>query len=551
MAVEQRARVALDLGEVLGLLGRDERHGLAGALRAARAADAVDVVLRLLRRVVVDHVRDAVHVDAARGDVGGDEHFHLARLEAVERALALVLRAVAVHGRGLEALLGELLRDAVGAALGAREDEHAVDGLLFENADQQVELVGALDGAGALAHGVGSGADLADADLLRLVEHFLGQLADLVRHGGREQQRLALLRHGGDDGADVADKAHVEHPVGLVEDEDVDVRDVDAAALHVVEQTARRGDEHVDACLERLELRPEADAAEDGGAAEVGVLAVDADGFLDLEREFARRRDDEGADGPAARAGRERLRDEPVDHRQHEGGRFAGARLSAADQVGALDGERDGLGLDGGGVLVAGVEDAAENGLGKPELTKRNQVNRGGAPPAAGRDRIACDVQAKPIGGGALLWSGAASRSRRARGVVPRWPVVIRFRNADLGSASETLRPLRGLPNRERGEGGATRRLASGCKTDARARELHGTREPGRARAGNSPCSSTAPPPRRGRRRRGGRFRWRAGARGAAGAPSPQTPAAPRGARGPAGGASARASCAGARRRDG
>ena len=54
---------------------------------------------------------------------------------------------------------------------------------------------------------------------------------------------------------DVADEAHVEHPVRLVEHENLDVRQVDGALLVMVEQTARRGDQNVDAALELRDLR--------------------------------------------------------------------------------------------------------------------------------------------------------------------------------------------------------------------------------------------------------------------------------------------------------
>ena len=43
--------------------------------------------------------------------------------------------------------------------------------------------------------------------------------------------------------ADVVDEAHVEHPVGLVEDEDLDRAEVDGALADVVEQSAGRGDD--------------------------------------------------------------------------------------------------------------------------------------------------------------------------------------------------------------------------------------------------------------------------------------------------------------------
>ena len=46
-------------------------------------------------------------------------------LEALEGLLALRLRAVGVHDRALDAVLGEVRLEAVGAVLGAREDERA------------------------------------------------------------------------------------------------------------------------------------------------------------------------------------------------------------------------------------------------------------------------------------------------------------------------------------------------------------------------------------------------------------------------------------------
>jgi len=74
-----------------------ERHGDACAAGPAGAADPVQVGLLVVRALVVDHVRDVVHVDAAGGHVGGDENVDLAAAEGAERALALSLAQVAVH----------------------------------------------------------------------------------------------------------------------------------------------------------------------------------------------------------------------------------------------------------------------------------------------------------------------------------------------------------------------------------------------------------------------------------------------------------------------
>src|SRR5205085_7696242 len=99
----------------LGLLvGQDERDRRAAAAGPAGAAGAVDVALVLVRRIEVDHVRDVVEVEAARGDVGGDERGDLAGLEAGQGLLPGALRRVAVHRGGFGTVAGGLLREPGG-----------------------------------------------------------------------------------------------------------------------------------------------------------------------------------------------------------------------------------------------------------------------------------------------------------------------------------------------------------------------------------------------------------------------------------------------------
>ena len=128
-----------DAADVRLLLGQDERDAAAAAAGAAGAADAVDVARVVGRRIEVDHVRDVAEVEAAGGDVGRDERLHLALAEPGERAVAGVLRHVAVERDSGDVAPDELLGEAVGAALRADEDEcEAALGL--ELLDQRVEL---------------------------------------------------------------------------------------------------------------------------------------------------------------------------------------------------------------------------------------------------------------------------------------------------------------------------------------------------------------------------------------------------------------------------
>jgi hypothetical protein len=129
-ALDRAAHHLLQRLHVRLVVGRDEADRVADGLRASRPSDAMDVILGVHREIEVDHVRDPFDVDAARRDVGGDEHAGPPSLERVQRGGALALRAIGVQRRGDDAVLLQLARDLVGAVFGAREDQHRLERLL-------------------------------------------------------------------------------------------------------------------------------------------------------------------------------------------------------------------------------------------------------------------------------------------------------------------------------------------------------------------------------------------------------------------------------------
>src|SRR5437763_136918 len=120
--VDAEPEVVTDHLPTRDLVPVDERDGHALAPGAAGAADPVHVGLGVLGALVVDDVGDAGDVDAASGDVGGDQHVDLLRPERAQRLLAGALAEVAVHGGGREAALGEVVGHALHRALRAGED---------------------------------------------------------------------------------------------------------------------------------------------------------------------------------------------------------------------------------------------------------------------------------------------------------------------------------------------------------------------------------------------------------------------------------------------
>ena len=198
----------------------------------------------------------------------------------------------------------------------------------------------------------------------------MGEGLDLLGERGREHQRLPLRRHGFDDAADRGEEAHVEHPVGLVEHEELEPGEIAAAAAHQVQQPTRAGDHDVGAGPERAHLRSLADAPEDGRDAQRKMLGVGADVLLDLHDQLAGRREHEHARSPASAGGEHRR--QPGEDGQREGRGLPGAGLGDADEIAARDDRRDGSGLDGRGFGVTRFLDGFEDLGIEPELLERH-----------------------------------------------------------------------------------------------------------------------------------------------------------------------------------
>ena len=231
----------LDLVELIDVLLGHKRNGPAQLAGAARTANAVDIVGRLGRHVKVHDVAHVANIDAAGEHVGCHQHVDGAVAEGRKRALALGLAAVAVNRGGPDALALQTTAAAVGAVLGAHKDDSALRTLLLEELGQQVVLGLDRHREHKLVDGVGGRRGGRDLHASR-VAHQVGDLAHgLLVERRREQQRLALGRRLAHNAADGGQKAHVEHAVGLVEHQDLNLVQVAGALLDQVDQTTRRG----------------------------------------------------------------------------------------------------------------------------------------------------------------------------------------------------------------------------------------------------------------------------------------------------------------------
>ena len=427
-------RELLDVAQhaVLARLGERDRDALAS--RAPRPADAVDVGVGRRGDVEVDDVREVLDVEPARGDVGRDEEVGGPLAEAAHDAVALLLREPAVQRLRAVAAPGQRLGELVDLGARAAEDDRRRRRLHVEDAAERRHLVLARDDVRRLP----DARDLPRCGLLprdrhprRLVEVPLGEGADARRHRRREERRLALLGERAEDRLEVLGEAHVEHLVGLVEDDGAHAGEVERAAVDVVEGAPRRRDDDVDAPLEPAQLLLDRLAAVDREHPGAELAPVLVQRLGDLHGELAGRHEDEPAHGTAAvLVGGLGGRGDALEHREGEGGGLPGAGRRLAEQVAPPEELRDRLALDRRRLLVAERRERPHDGFAQPERGEAGgAVGGGGAgigrcrhgslrrrPRARARkDTRAGAVPRGRQGLGRPSTPGRVSRARRAR----------------------------------------------------------------------------------------------------------------------------------------
>ena len=105
-----------------------------------------------------------------------------------------------------------------------------------------------------------------DFDLLRVVHVLVRELHDRCGQSGGKEEGLAAVvgRTATEDFPQVPDESHVEHPVGLVDHEDLDVPERRGALLLVVDQASRRPDEQIGNGFHGVPLESVVESAEHG-----------------------------------------------------------------------------------------------------------------------------------------------------------------------------------------------------------------------------------------------------------------------------------------------
>ena len=200
------------------------------------------VVLAVVGQVVIEHDLEIIDIESARGDIGCDEKFETPAAKFLHHAGTLRLRDVAMQPVGRVAAGVQMFVELVDHDLRAAKNDAVTKIVQIDQPREHFDLRAALD---LVIHLIDLRCvlrDRLDLDPLGIVRVDFDQPLDLVRHRGREKQRLTFLRRRAEDAVDVVTEAHVEHAVGFVEDGDAQFVQFQRAAFHVVHHATRRAD---------------------------------------------------------------------------------------------------------------------------------------------------------------------------------------------------------------------------------------------------------------------------------------------------------------------
>lgn len=286
----------LDIPKVSDIIVVTEGYRNSASTGSSGPTDTVHVCFGDIGDIIIDHVFEGIDINPTRRDIGRDEDTSGLFFEIGECALSVILGFIPMNRLGDDAPRDEEFHHLVRSVLGPREDEHVLDFWVFEQVNDETVFAAFIDMVDVLTDGFGSGRDRGDFDFFGIAEDSLGEYLDVWCHRRREEEGLTFDRDNFEELLDIVDESHIEHPISLIEDEYLDVRERNIPLIHKVEESSRSGDEDIDPLSEPLRLIPLLHPTKYHGLVESSVSSIRPETLLNLDREFASWRDDECLD---------------------------------------------------------------------------------------------------------------------------------------------------------------------------------------------------------------------------------------------------------------
>ena len=223
----------------------------------------MDVDFRILRHLIVDDGGQILDIQSTSGHVGGDQHAATAVGEAHQHLIALALLQIAMQCQHRNIAGAQGIMHRLTLALGVTE-HHAGVGLEVGQDLQQgrspsaaLYLEETLIDVAAVVGGL-------DTDFDGIFLHLGADPGDFIRIGGGEEQGLASLGGLADHINHHIGKAHVQHPVGFVQYQYLQMFQTQTVAMQVVLNTPRCADDDMRGMGQGVQLWPHGNATTQG-----------------------------------------------------------------------------------------------------------------------------------------------------------------------------------------------------------------------------------------------------------------------------------------------
>jgi hypothetical protein len=330
---EHRVDTFFDVCEFASLCESDEGDSASVLIggESTGSPDTVNVIIAVFGDVVIDDVGDAADVNTASNNICGDEESEVTGAEFFDDAITFALREVSVDtgdAPGFKSF-GEDLVEFISPAFGACEDDDLAGFFAGKDADKEREFAIFVDGDVELFDGIDDDPVFGEVDGFGLDHVFLRQPHDFRGHGGGQEQCLAVSGAGAENAFDVWAEADIEHPVGFVENGDVEVIEVEVSAAHQILDATRSTDNDLGTITEVIDLFAHWATANGKREADGAVGCKFSRFCTDLFAEFAG-----GCEHQYLNFGEVKV--DLFQSREHKGSRFAGAGACLTDAVFAV-----------------------------------------------------------------------------------------------------------------------------------------------------------------------------------------------------------------------
>ena len=217
------------------------------------------VVVDVGGEIVIDDVGDVGNIESSSGDGGSDHDGRSTRLERLDGVLSFSLRSVSVNRRRSDVVLLEESFEHVGHSFRLDEDEGESTGREGEeDVEEDGSLVVIFDVFDLLRNVLRSRPYSTDGKEDVVLEEVAGEHLDVAGEGGTEHERLSFRDAGHvlsvDDSSNLGLETHVEHSVGLIEDEVSDVGEGDSSTLDEIDESSRGGRKKIASLVHRSQL---------------------------------------------------------------------------------------------------------------------------------------------------------------------------------------------------------------------------------------------------------------------------------------------------------